>query len=70
MSRGKRFESARRLSVFGLSKPNTQNRSDSGGRSRRIVAPKGADSSAVCHPMIRRINVSMQKALRLDPPVW
>jgi len=35
-----------------------------------VALEKVAGSSAVGHPMIRTINVTMQRALRLDQPVW
>jgi precorrin-6B methylase 2 len=71
MRLGQRFESARRLSQIGLGTGTLGIEATPGNRSQRTVAlEKVAGSSAVGHPMIRTINVTMQRALRLDQPVW
>jgi hypothetical protein len=50
---------------------NTRNRSDIWEQVSADCGSKTiAGSSAIGHPMLRRINVTMQRALRLDPPVW
>ena len=54
-----------------LRKRNTRNRSDTCSQVSADFGSKTvAGSRAVGHPMIRRINVTMQRSLRLDQPVW
>jgi hypothetical protein len=68
---GQRFEFARRLPLIGLGTGNTRYRSDTWEQVSADCGSKTlAGSSAVGHPMIRRINVTVQRSLaRISPYV-